>query len=108
MTYSPKTGPYRIEVLRWREQKTDVVFEPKEYLEKLAFLVLCENSADRLRGPPVVVQDPSQSFLALDIATQVGWAAQVVDQLDADPMVISPAKILMPRRSALKTNAPFT
>ena len=34
--------------------------------------VLCENSADCLSGPPVVVQDPTRPFMPFDIALHVG------------------------------------
>jgi hypothetical protein len=52
--------------------------------------VWCQNSADRLSGPPiVVVQNPSQPFTALNIATPVGRAALVIDQFVSDPLMIA-------------------
>ena len=52
--------------------------------------VVCENSADRLRSRPVViVQNPTQPLMALDIAVHVGRAALVIDQLVIEPLVIA-------------------
>lgn len=52
--------------------------------------VLCENSADRLSGPPIVaVQNPSQPFTALDITVHAAGAALVINQLIVEPLMIA-------------------
>ncbi len=51
--------------------------------------VVCQNSADPLRGPPVVVvQDPTQPFSSSDIATHVGRATSILDQLVVELSVL--------------------
>ncbi len=52
--------------------------------------VMCQNSADPLRGPPVVVvQDSTQPFSSSDIATRVGRATSILDQLVLEPLMIA-------------------
>ena len=51
--------------------------------------VRCQNSAEHLRGPlVVVVQNPAESFPALDASSHVDSASLIVDQLVADPLMI--------------------
>ena len=42
---------------------------------------MCENSADRLSGPPfVVVEDPAQPFMALNTRIHVDHTVRLLDQ----------------------------
>jgi len=61
--------------------------------------VVCQNSAERLRGPlVVVVRHPAEPFATLDASSHVDSASLIVDQLDADPLMIplDVVKISMP------------
>ena len=52
-------------------------------------LVLCQNSAGRLRSLPiVVVQHPAQPLMPFDTAVHGGGAALVIDQLVSEPLMI--------------------
>jgi hypothetical protein len=51
---------------------------------------VCQSSADRLRGPPVVVvQHHADSFAALDASSHVDSASLIVDQLVVDSLMIA-------------------
>ena len=59
--------------------------------------VVCQNSADRLSGPPfVVVEDSTQSFMADDGGIYVDHARQFLDQPIFEPLMI-PLKVLVLR-----------
>ena len=52
--------------------------------------VLCQNSADRLSGPPfIVVEDPTQPFMADDRRIHVDHAMRLLDQPVPEPLMIS-------------------
>jgi len=56
---------------------------------RFAFAVRCQNSAERLRGPSVVVvQHPAEPFAALDATNNGGRASPIVDQPIVDSLVI--------------------
>lgn len=51
--------------------------------------VVCQDSADRLSGPPfIVVKDAAQPFLAHDSGTHVDHARRFLDQLIVEPLMI--------------------
>ncbi len=50
---------------------------------------MCQNSAEHLGGSPIVVEDPSEPFPALDVASHGGHASLIVDQLVVDSLVIA-------------------
>jgi hypothetical protein len=55
------------------------------YLDAL----VCQNSADRLSGPPfVVVEDSAQSFIAHDGGIHIYHARPLLDQPIAAPLMI--------------------
>jgi hypothetical protein len=57
--------------------------------------VVCQNSADRLSGPPIViVEDPTQSFVAPNLRidvddVDVDDAAAIADQSISEPLMVS-------------------
>ena len=52
--------------------------------------VVCQNSAGRLSGPPVViVEDPSQPFMALNSGILVDHAATIFDQPIIESLMVS-------------------
>lgn len=59
--------------------------------------VLCQNSADRLGGPPfVVVEDPALPFMALNSGIDVDHAMPFLDQLIVESLMI-PFDVVMLR-----------
>ena len=52
--------------------------------------VVCENSADRLSGPPiVVVEDAIQPFMALNTRIQVDHTVRLLDQPFVESLMVS-------------------
>jgi len=61
------------------------------------FPVVCQNSADRLSGPPfVVVEEPAQPFVADDGGIHVDHARWFLDQPIVEPLMI-PLDVVMLR-----------
>jgi hypothetical protein len=59
--------------------------------------VVCQNSADRLSGPPfVVVKDPTPPFMADDGGIHVDHALPLLDQPTVEPLMI-PLDVLLQR-----------
>ena len=59
-------------------------------------LVVCENSDDRLSGPPfVVVEDSAQPFTALNCGIHVDHTVWHLDQPIAESLVISLEVIML-------------
>ncbi len=50
-------------------------------------LVVCQNSADRLRGSPIVVENASEPFTTLDVSAHVRPAALIEDQRRTTSMI---------------------
>jgi hypothetical protein len=66
-------------------------------VSKAVHVVWCQNSADRLSGPPfVVVEDPTQPFMADDGGIHVDHARRFLDQLIIEPLMI-PLSVIMLR-----------
>ncbi len=64
---------------------------------KTKYRVWCQYSADRLSGPPfVVVEDPTQPFMADDRRIHVDHAWQFLDQPVVEPLMI-PLNVIMLR-----------
>ena len=52
--------------------------------------VVCQDSADRLSGPPaVIVEDPTRSFAVLNCGIHVDHAATIVDQPIVETLMVS-------------------
>jgi hypothetical protein len=59
--------------------------------------VWCENPADRLSGPPiVVVQNPTQTFMALNSGVHADHTVRLLDQPIVEPLMI-PLNVIMLR-----------
>jgi hypothetical protein len=51
---------------------------------------VCQNSADRRSGPPVViVEDPTQPFVALNLRIDVDYVAAIFGQSIFEPLMVS-------------------
>ena len=61
-----------------------------------AYPVVCENSADRLNGPPfVVVEDSAHPFMANNGGIRVDHAVPFLDQQIVESLVISLGVVML-------------
>ena len=59
-------------------------------MDSVFVVVVCQNSAERLSGPPfVIVENPAQPFMANDGGIHVDHARQFLDQPIVEPLMIS-------------------
>jgi hypothetical protein len=58
--------------------------------------VVCQNPADRLSGPPiVVVQNPTQPFMALNSGVHADHTVRLLDQPVVEPLMVPLNVILL-------------